>query len=82
MDQQLDQGKGKVGLGVCRDFSHLLQQFLDGVVSLGNLVVFRVEDRQVEAKIVVLVHLLKVGISAFLHTGRTILQQRGIAIVD
>ena len=40
------------------------------------------ENRQVEAEIVILVHLFKVCLPAFLHARSAVLQQCGIAIVD
>ena len=64
MGQQLDGREGEVGLGICGDLSHLLEEFLDGVVGFGDFVVFAVEDGQVVAEVVVGGHLFEVDLSA------------------
>lgn len=43
----------------------MLQDLLDGLVSLGDLVVSAVQHRDVEAEVVVLTHSLEVGMARF-----------------
>lgn len=82
VNEQFNKWKGKVGLRVCGNFPYLLQQFLNRVVSFRYFVVFWMKYCQVETKITVLVHLLKVGLTAFLHIRGTKLKKSGINIVN
>ena len=63
MDEELEEGEGEVGLGIGGYLPHLLQKFLDGVVSLRNFVIFAVENRHIEAEVVELAHILAINYS-------------------